>query len=86
MKTAAGLDWYNEVNAAFAGGAPADLDWASWSVVTDVNATGATGEGVQEFLVHEPTVTPEPETYLLLLASGLAVLWIYARKRREDLS
>ena len=52
------------------------MDFSGWSVVTDVNATGACtvnnqpcgSDGTQEFLTR--TVTPEPAT-LLLLGTGL---------------
>ncbi len=83
VKTANGLYWFNQVNAAFVAGTPANLDWANWSVVTDVRATGTTG-GVQEFLVHQTQVAPEPESYLLL-ATGLLALWACGRRRRGRL-
>lgn len=97
LRTAEGQSWQAQVTAAFAGGVPTDLDWQSWSVVTDVKSGGVVtlsigggggGDGVQEFLVHSaasPVVTPEPETYLLL-ATGMFGLLFFAWRRREGLA
>jgi len=48
-----------------------------WSIVSDVATPGT-----QEFLVRT-TVTPEPQTYLLLL-SGLIVVFAISRWRRRE--
>ena len=62
--------------------ASSGLDYSQFSVVTDV---GFRNGGTQEFLTpYTPlTVTPEPGTYLLM-ASGLAGLGIFARRRRRQ--
>jgi hypothetical protein len=73
-----GQYWYNAVNLAFAAGAPTNIDYSSWRVATDVNAIGRTG-GMQEDLVHV-SVTPEPETYILML-SGLLAMFLAYRNR-----
>lgn len=75
-----GAYWAGEVEAAFASGAPTDVDYASWRVLTDVNANGRL-EGKQEFLVR--VVTSE-STSTLVLAFGMGVLWIVGRRRRRD--
>lgn len=60
----------------------ADFNFDEWSVLTDVNANGTYG-GVQEYLVRT-TVTPEPETYVLLL-SGMLGIFVVARRRLREL-
>lgn len=58
--------WYN-------GGGAQAFDFSRWSIVTDIGAAGlVSGGGTQEFLT-DTTVTPEPET-LILLGTGLLVV------------
>lgn len=59
-----------------------DFNFDEWSVLTDKNANGEYG-GVQEYLVRT-TVTPEPETYVLLL-SGMLGVFVVARRRLREL-
>lgn len=59
-----------------------DFNFDEWSVLTDMNANGTQG-GVQEYLVRT-TVTPEPETYVLLL-SGMLGIFVVARRRLREL-
>jgi hypothetical protein len=74
-------DWLSQANAAEASGY-AGFDFSRWAVLTDVRADdlGAVDvtlqPGVQEYLV-QLTVTPEPETFVMLLSGllVLAVLW-----------
>ena len=77
-----GKYWYEQVNLAFANGAPGDIDYAGGRVVTDVNATGLTG-GMQEDLVYVSS-TPEPESVILML-TGLITLFAFFRVRRGRL-
>jgi hypothetical protein len=76
-----GSYWVDQVNMAFASGAPTDIDYTQWRVLTDVRSPGT-----QEFLVSTPptTVTPEPETYLLMI-TGLAGILLLAYRRRQQL-
>lgn len=78
-------NWIAQANAAEAGGY-AGFDFSEWAVLTDVHAADLGYDidplrepGVQEYLVHV-TVTPEPETVILML-SGLAVLAFAWRRR-----
>jgi hypothetical protein len=55
-----------------------------WYVLTDaVVATNPDG-GKQEFLARTTTVTPEPETYLLLLTGLVAVFGVQGVRRRKN--
>ncbi len=59
------------------------LDFNNWWILTPTNASSA--GSAQEFLVHT-TVTPEPETYVLLLTGlvGLfGVTWLRRRRSSE---
>jgi len=61
------------------------FDFSEWTVMTDVRAddngavASADQPGVQEYLVRT-TVTPEPET-VVLLVSGLLILGVFGRRR-----
>ena len=61
---------------------PSDFSLAGWAVLTDVGSTdnGKTG---QEYLIHT-TVTPEPQTYILLLSGLIVVFGVRWWRRRES--
>jgi hypothetical protein len=78
------VQWANTMasgDATFGG-----MNFTEWSVLTDVNAMGqapsGNSGGKQEYLVRTTTVTPEPETMILLL-SGMLLLGFAARRRLE---
>ncbi|MEX2281336.1 MAG: PEP-CTERM sorting domain-containing protein [Gemmatimonadota bacterium] len=75
-------------------------DWQNWVVVTDVNSYQRDASGnylrdsygnlidnpnsVQEFLMYQPTVTPEPAT-VMLFGTGLAGLgWMHRRRKKQS--
>jgi hypothetical protein len=82
LKTAEGNTWLSAVNTAFASGTPTDVDFTQWRVLTDVRSPGT-----QEFLVSTPptTVTPEPETYLLMVTGLVGVLILYRRRKQFEI-
>jgi len=67
--------WITQANANYT-----TIDPNSYVILTDVNTTGFTN-GVQEYLM----VTPEPQT-IVLLGSGIAVLYAARRRRRLQVS
>lgn len=77
-------NYINLANAAEAGGY-AGFDFREWAVVTDITSTGAQLSYDPEMVgsYHEAlvkvTVTPEPETMILLL-SGLLILGVAWRR------
>jgi hypothetical protein len=80
LKTSKGQSWVDQVNSAFTSGAPSSIDFTQWRVLTDTRSPGT-----QEFLVSTPptTVTPEPQTYLLMLTGLAGVLLVTYRRRRQ---
>jgi hypothetical protein len=64
------------------------FDFTQWSVLSDQNMSrsrpGAGIGGIQEQLVRNPSVAPEPETYILLV-SGLFFLAIVSRRRLKEM-
>jgi hypothetical protein len=61
----------------------ANFDLSGWSILTD--AAVVNGQpGTQEFLVRT-TVTPEPQTYLLLLSGLIVVFAVSWWRRRESI-
>jgi hypothetical protein len=77
-------NWLSQLSAAEASGYQG-FDFSEWAVITDVAADDLGYDynplrqpGAQEFLVHV-TVTPEPETVIMLL-SGLLVLGLCWRR------
>lgn len=63
------------------GGHTLDVDYSRYAVVTDVNFKAG---GTQEFLTTF-TPTPEPSTWLLM-ATGLASVGLFARRRKQQQS
>lgn len=59
------------------------MNWAEWRVLSDVSADGHNG-GKQEYLTRVAVVTPEPETWALMI-TGLLVLGFFARRRIREL-
>jgi hypothetical protein len=56
------------------------FDYSKYTIVTDVNGVGQRVGGVQEFMTT--TVTPEPETYLLMGTGLLAILGVAVARGR----
>lgn len=63
------------------------FDFTQWSVISDQRMGRSAGIGVngfQEQLVRNPVVTPEPETYVLLV-SGLFFMVLVGRRRFKEM-
>ncbi len=60
------------------------MTFNEWSVLSDVN--GNVRDAGQEYLVRTTTVTPEPETYVLLLTGLLMLLGVSRLRRRQSTS
>lgn len=59
------------------------MNWQEWKILSDQVADGHNG-GKQEYLTRVAVVTPEPETWALMI-TGLLVLGFFARRRIREL-
>ena len=80
-----GQGWVNAANALAASNAWSTFNWSQYSVLTDINASGLSYGGQQEFITGSasfvlPNVTPEPATWILL-GTGLAAVIGFALVR-----
>lgn len=74
-----GQTWVNAVNALAASNTWSAFSWGQYSVLTDVNSSGLSYGGSQEFITGsanfvQPNVTPEPATWILLGTGLVAVI------------
>jgi hypothetical protein len=84
--------WLSTVTAS--GFVPTGIDFNRWNVLTAMDETGQRLIGRQEMLMEgpvlrtvsevPPTVTPEPQTYVLLF-SGLIFLVVFGRRRLREM-
>jgi hypothetical protein len=58
-------------------------DYGEWSVLTTQSVEDFRIQDSQEFLVQDPTVSPEPQAFLLV-ASGLILLVFVGRRRLKE--
>lgn len=83
LSTSSEAYWLAQANAWHTGGGASSFDFSKWTIVTDAGAAGqVSGYGTQEFLTSSlnTSVTPEPETWVLM-GSGLLVIVGFAIKR-----
>ncbi len=72
--------WLAQANTWHTNGGASNFDFKRWSIVTDVGAAGMVqGGGTQEFLT-DTTVSPEPETWILLGTGVMLVLGVALSK------
>ena len=84
--------WLSTVTAS--GFVPTGIDFNRWNVLTAMDGTGQRLIGRQEMLMQtpglptttevSPTVTPEPQTYVLLF-SGLIFMVFFGRRRLKEM-
>jgi hypothetical protein len=72
--------WLAQANAFANSNAFNTFDYSRYTIVTDVNGIGQRVGGVQGFMTT--TVTPEPETYLLMGTGLLALLGVAVARGR----